>query len=563
MISLFVELGTVLIVASLLALLFHRIKQPLILAYLIAGVIFVQFYTGDLSADIFQSFAQIGIAFLLFLVGLNMDIRVFREVGKTSLLTGIGQVLFTTFIGYFLVLWLGFSAMTAFYVSLALAFSSTIIIIKLLTDKNDLEALYGKIAIGFLLVQDLIVILLLIFIVAWDAGNLSAANIVVIFGKGALLFILAVIFHHAFKRFIGTIGRSQELLFLVTISWCFFLSMMAQWFGFSIEIGAFIAGVTLASLPFKLDIVNKIKPLRDFFLILFFVVLGTQLSIGVLQEMLWPAIILSLFVLIGNPLIVMILMGLLGYKSRNSFLAGLTVAQISEFSLILITLGVGLGHIAEEILGLVTLVGIITIAASAYMITFGNQLYDWLAPYLKVFERKKLYEKKLTLHTKKKKYSIVLVGYHSIGYNILERLRKKKMRFIVVDYNPTVIKNLMKKKIPCLYGDVADHEVLREIKQFKPKMIISTIHLFEDNIHLVDYFKKYNKKILIYGTGKSVDEALELYEHGANYVIVPHLLGGERVADLLKHTLKSKRQLHHVKKKHIKHLITMDLPEKV
>ena len=561
--SLFIELGTVFIVASLLALFFRRIKQPLILAYLLAGAVFVQLYVGDLSTDVFHSLAQIGIAFLLFLVGLNMDIRVLKEVGHTSLFTGIGQVLFTTLIGYFLVLGLGFSTITAFYISLALAFSSTIIIIKLLTDKNDLEALYGKISVGFLLVQDLIVILLIIFIVAWDSGTLAAGDMFTIFLKGALLFLIAILFHHTFKKFLDVIGKSQELLFLVAISWCFFLSMIAQWFSFSIEIGAFIAGITLASLPFKLDIANKIKPLRDFFLILFFVVLGTQLSIGVLQEMLVPAIILSLFVLIGNPLIVMILMGILGYRSRNSFLAGLTVAQISEFSLILITLGVTLGHISEEILGLVTLIGLITIAASAYMITFGNQIYDLLAPYLKVFERKHLYEKKLTLHTKKKKYDIVLVGYHRIGYNILDRLRKKKMKFVVVDYNPTVILNLMKKKIPCLYGDVSDHEVLREIKNFKPKMIISTIHLFEDNVHLVDYFKKYDKKILIYGTGKTVDEALDLYNHGANYVIVPHLLGGERVADLLKHTLKSKRELHHEKKKHIKHLTTMDLPEKV
>jgi len=561
--SLFIELGTVLIVASLLAVFFKRIKQPLILAYLVAGIVLAQWYVGDLSTDIFKALAQIGIAFLLFLVGLNMDVRVFREVGRTSLLTGIGQVLFTSLIGYFLVLWLEFSVMTALYVSLALAFSSTIIVIKLLTDKNDLEALYGKISIGFLLVQDLIVILLLIFITAWDAGNLTGVNIAAIFGKGVLLFVLALIFHHTFKRFFEYLESSQELLFLITISWCFFMAMVANWFGFSIEIGAFIAGVTLASLPFKLDITHKIKPLRDFFLILFFVVLGTQLSFGVLQEMLFPAIILSLFVLIGNPLIVMILMGLLGYKSRNSFLAGLTVAQISEFSLILITLGVGLGHIPEEILGLVTLIGLITIAASAYMITFGNQLYNWLAPYLKVFERKNLYEKKLTLHTKKKKYDIVLVGYHRIGYNILERLRKKKMKFVVVDYNPTVIRGLMEKKVPCLYGDVSDHDLLQEIRKFKPKMIISTIHLFEDNLHLTEHFKRGNKKILMYVTGKNVEEALLLYEKGANYVIIPHLLGGERVADLLKHTLKSKKELQYVKKNHIDHLLSIDLPKKV
>ena len=426
MASLFIELGAILIIASLLALFFKRINQPLILAYLIAGVILTQIYVGDLSTDIFHALAQIGIAFLLFLVGINMDIRVLKEVGRTSVLTGVGQVLFTALVGYYIALWLGFAPTVAFYISIALTFSSTIIIIKLLTDKNDLEALYGKIAIGFLLVQDLIVILLLIFIVGWENGTLSGWNLTSVVIKGLLLFALAFLFHHAFKRFMHIIGKSQELLFLVVISWCFFLAMMAHWFAFSIEIGAFLAGIALASLPYKTDIMNKIKPLRDFFLILFFVVLGSQMSLGLVKGMLVPAIIFSLFVLIGNPLIVMVLMGMLGYKSRNSFLAGLTVAQISEFSLILIALGVTLEHIPEEIVGLVTLIGIITIAASAYMITYGNKLYEWLAPYLKVFERKHLYEKQLTLHSKKKKYDVVLVGYHRIGYNILERLRKKK-----------------------------------------------------------------------------------------------------------------------------------------
>ena len=561
--SLFIELGLMIIIASILALLFKAIKQPVILAYLATGIVLTQWYVGDVSIGVFGGLAKIGVAFLLFLVGLSMDVRMFREVGWASLLTGSGQVIFTGLIGYGIALWLGFAPMTAFYICAALTFSSTIIIVKLLTDKNDLDALYGKIAVGFLLVQDIIVIVLLMVIVGLDNGTLGGWNYVTILIKGILLLLVAVLFHQGSKKYLHRLGNAHELLFLLVVAWCFFMALLAHSFGFSIEIGAFIAGVTLASVPFKLDVVHKVKPLRDFFLILFFVVLGTQMLTVPIQPLILPAILFSLFVLIGNPLIVMALMGLLGYKKRNSFLAGLTVAQISEFSLILVALGVGLGHVSEEILGLVTLIGLITITLSTYMITFADFLYEKCSPFLSVFERKHVYEKQLTLHTRKKRYDVVLIGYHRIGYNILEQLRRKKMRFLVVDYNPLVIRKLMEKKVPCLYGDLGDNEVLNEILKFKPKMIISTVHTFEDNLYMVELIKEKRKSVLVYATGRTIHEALDLYDAGANYVIIPHLLGGERVADLLKHTLRSKRQLQKVKKKHMRHLLSIDLPKVV
>jgi len=563
LVSIFAELGLILIIASILGLMCRAIKQPLILAYIITGLFIAQFSQGLLSAEAYQSLAKVGIALLLFIVGLNMDVRILKEVGKTSIIAGLGQVIFTAALGYPLVRWLGFDPIASLYLAVALTFSSTIIVVKLLTDKNDLDALYGKIAVGILLVQDFIAIVLLILIVAFDTGNVTAQAFLPLIVKGILLFALAYYAHRTFKKYFDTIARSQELLYLIAIAWCFFMSLIAEQFGLSIEIGSFLAGVTLASLPFNMDIASKVKPLRDFFIIIFFVILGTQLTFTSVTSLIWPAVMLSVFILIGNPLVVLVLMGLLGYRSRTSFLTGLVVAQISEFSLIMIALGVKLGHITAEVLGLTTIVGIITIAGSTYMITYGDKIYNICVPLLRWCERKHVHERKLIYHAPGKHYNLILLGYHRIGYHVLKQLQQQKIKCLVVDYNPEVVHNLMERNIPCLYGDVSDDEILHELKKYKPKTVISTIHLFEDNLLVTEMFRRGNKNIIVYATAKSVPEALTLYQKGADYVIIPHLLGGQHIADLLRQKATTKKQLRQLKKKHIEHLLSLHDKHKI
>lgn len=557
MTSVFVEFSVILVLASILGVLFHKIKQPLILAYIATGLLIAQFSSSFMIAENYQSLAQVGIALLLFIVGLNMDLRVLREVGKTSVIAGVGQVIFTAALGYPLIRWLGFDPIASLYLSIALTFSSTIIIVKLLTDKNDLDALYGKIAIGILLVQDFIAILLLILIVAFDAGNLSARMFLPLLGKGLLLFAVAYGAHKLFKKYFDLVARSQELLYVVAIAWCFLMAVLAEQFGLSIEIGSFLAGVTLASLPFNLDIAGKVKPLRDFFIIMFFVILGTQLTFTNITALLVPALIISLFILIGNPLVVLVLMGLLGYRSRTSFLTGLVVAQISEFSLIMIALGVKLQHLSPDILSLTTLVGIITIAGSTYMITYGDKFYRWCSPFLRWCEKKNVREQKLSLHARGKKYDLVLLGYHRIGYHVLKELQEQNVKCLVVDYNPDIIRNLMRRGIPCLYGDVTDDDMLQQLKKYQPHIVISTLHLLEDNLAVIQTFRKAKKKPTIYATAKTVPEALSLYERGADYVIVPHLLGGEHIAHILRQKKRNKKQVQRLKKKHMNDLLAI------
>jgi Kef-type K+ transport system membrane component KefB len=358
------EIGIIVIITALICSILAVLRQPIIIGYIISGIIVGPYFLNYITfSETFNLFSHLGIALLLFIVGLNLNPKVIKEVGKVSLITGLGQVVFTSLIGFIICRLFGLSTTVSLYVSVAITFSSTIIIMKLLSDKNDIGTLYGKISIGFLIVQDIIVIIILMLISSINQGLDNA--IIDVAMKGLVLVViiaLAAIF--ILPAFLKLIARSQELMLLFSISWCLALATLFYYLGFSVEIGALLAGITLSLSPYRFEISSRMKPLRDFFLVIFFILLGSQMTFANIYSQIPLIITLSLFILIGNPLIVMVLMGLLGYSKRNSFLAGLTVAQISEFSLILISLGVSVGHLGYEIQSIITVIGLITIGNS-------------------------------------------------------------------------------------------------------------------------------------------------------------------------------------------------------
>ena len=548
----FVEISVILIIATLVAGVMRILKQPMIISYIIAGLLLSPFFLNVIkSTDAISIFSQMGVTFLLFIVGLNLSPRVIKEVGKVSLVTGVGQVLFTSIIGYFISRTLGFSVITSLYIAVALTFSSTIIIMKLLSDKNDLDKLYGKISIGFLLVQDLIAIIILIFISSFSSGSSMANSLLLLFGKGVILIILMVIISlYILPKLSEFFARSQEFLFLFSIAWGLGLATLFYLIGFSIEIGALIAGITLSVSPYHYEISSKMRPLRDFFIILFFILLGSQLTFGNINQYIIPIIVFSIFILIGNPLIVLILMGLLGYSKRAGFLAGLTVAQISEFSLILIVMGIKVGHLNQDILSLVTIIGLITIAGSTYFIMYSDKIYPYIEDYLSIFERRGDKKK----GNKGNVYDLILFGYNRIGFDFLESFKKLKKRFLVVDYNPDVVEDLIKKKINCEYGDVGDIEFLNSLKLKNVKMVVSTVPDFETNILLIRKIRSVNKNAIIIVISHQIEEADVLYKTGATYVVLPHFLGGKYAAMLInKHGLDLKK-FNEERDRHIIHL---------
>ncbi len=375
----FYELTFILLFAAILGSIGQFLKQPLIVVFIALGIL-----AGPSALDIVKSkesielLAHVGIAILLFIVGLKLDLRIIKSVGKVAFVTGMGQVVFTSLIGYFIGRLLGFESLHSLYIALALTFSSTIIIVKLLSDKKEIDTLHGQIAVGFLIVQDIVVIVAMIVLATMgERGDTSiTTEIITTVASGlGLLGVTFVMMRYVIPWLSHFVAKSLELLSLFAIAWCVAMTSVSQLIGFSGEVGAFLAGVSLASSDFKDTISVRLVSLRDFLLLFFFVSLGSNLNLSVIGTQVPSAVVFSVFVLVGNPLIVLIIMGLMGYRKRTAVLAGFTVAQISEFSLIFAGMGLALGHITDEILGLITLVGLITIGLSTYLILYSHQIY--------------------------------------------------------------------------------------------------------------------------------------------------------------------------------------------
>ncbi len=548
----FVQFALIILVVLGVSVIMRLLKQPLIIGYIFSGIIVGPFLLNMIQESATLTvFSEMGIAFLLFIVGLHLSPNVIKEVGKVSLITGLGQIIFTSLIGYFIAILLGFSIMTSIYIAIALTFSSTIIIMKLLTDKDSLEKLYGKISIGFLLVQDLVAILILI-VVSSLASGAGAGNVLLsTLLKGAILIgILIPLSYYVLPRLGDFFAKSQEFLFVFAISWGFGLSLLFLYAGFSIEVGALIAGIMLSMSPYSFEISSKLKPLRDFFIISFFIILGSQMAFADISHLIVPAVIFSAFILIGNPLIVMTLMGFLGYSKKTGFMSGLTVAQISEFSLILIALGVKTGTLTQEILSFVTIIGLLTIAGSTYMIIYSDAIFNKISGFLTIFERKKIKEKSIP----KKEYDYILLGYNRIGFSIINSFSKLTKNFLVVDYDPKVIKELQNEGIDAVYGDVDDSEFLEDLGICKASVIVSTIPEKETNQLILDVLERNKSKPAVLLTARQIEDAFELYKSGADYVILPHFLGGEYTANLIKKAGKNKKQYNKEKTKELKTL---------
>jgi len=540
----FVEISIIVVLATCVALVMKAFKQPLIVGYIATGVLVGPYALNILhSKEEIELFSKIGITILLFIVGLSLNPDIVREVGKTSLITGLGQVIFTSFFGYIIMRLFGYGDVASLYAAVALTFSSTIIILKLLTDRGDTGKLYGKISIGFLLVQDLVATLILLAVTVVGStmviGGLGASlagtagvEIASLLAKGVgVSILLYLISKYILPRASHYIAGNQEVLFIFSIAWGLGLSSLFYVLGFSLEIGALVAGVTLAVSPFAYEIGARMKPLRDFFIILFFILLGAQMVLSEVSGLLVPAIVLSLFVLIGNPIIVYVLMNILGYRSKTSFMAGLTVAQISEFSLILIALGLTLGHIDQSLASLITIVGIITITGSTYFILYADTLY---AIAKKPFSYLHIRKKPLREHSSAHESSdVIIFGYDRVGHDFVEVAKDMTSKYVVVDFNPQSIKRLQTNNVPFKYGDAEDIEFLQEIGLHEARLVISSIPDFKTNLLLVQYYRKENAKGIIITIAHEIKHAKELYLAGATYVVMPHLLGAHHASKLI------------------------------
>jgi len=544
--SVFYEIAALLVLTSVVGFLGVVLRQPLIVSFILVGILAGPLGFGlAASAEHIELLAELGVAVLLFLVGLKLDLHLIRSIGTVALTTGLGQVLFTSVVGFAICLALGLSPVTSLYVAVALTFSSTIIIVKLLSDKRETDSLHGRIALGFLIVQDLVVVLAMVVLSAVGVGAGTEhpfLDVLLVLVRGAILIgAVALFIRFAAEPLLRRLARTPELLVVFAIGWAALLAAVGDNWGFSKELGGLLAGVSIASTPYRESIASRLSSLRDFLLLFFFIALGAQLDLVGLGDQLLPAAILSLFVLIGNPLIVMIIMGVMGYRKRTGFLAGLTVAQISEFSLIFMALGLSLGHVSAPAVSLVTLVGLATIALSTYMITYSQTLYVWLEWFLRPFERKIAYrEVDDDAVEAGQSFDVILFGIGRYGEAIAQRLQEHGLAVLCVDFDPEIVRDRQNRGLYTSYGDAMDPDIYLALPLRTAKWVIAAvpahrIGLTHDDprLTLLSTLRSHEFAGKIAVTAHTVNEAELLRDKGADLVLMPFRDAADQAVELL------------------------------
>jgi len=522
------------VTATLLVLLLRRLNVPTIVTYLGTGLLVGPFLetatasfaeilgaTPSLFVDTIDLIAELGIALLLFIVGLELSLEKIRDVGRVAVVAGIGQVVFTAAGGLLLTRLLGFDWLESVFLATALTFSSTVVVVKLLDQKKELYSLYGRIAVGIFLVQDLVVVIALTVLAGLgdpDTLTLEAAgwSLFRAFAGMTLLLGLALLASRYFlERPFGWAAQSAETMFIWSLGWCFLFVVLAEHLGLSKEIGAFLAGLSLAQLDFSHDLRRRLHPLMSFFIAIFFISLGLQMDLGSAAESWLPAVILSLFVLIGNPFIFMWIISLSGYSRRVSFLTSVTVAQISEFSFIFAAMGLSSGLIRASILSLVAIVGLVTIAGSAYMILYNHRLYQQARRLglLRMFPDGEKDEEGPTVPLRN---HVIVVGLNSMGRRLVEGLVARGETVLAIDTDP---RKLSSVKPPALgkQGNVEYLSILEEVFLDKAKLAVSTLRI-EDTNNLFAYrCRQLGVPVAAHAFDRSVTQGLRSL--GVDYLI--------------------------------------------
>jgi Kef-type K+ transport system membrane component KefB/voltage-gated potassium channel Kch len=565
--GIFFQLGILTICAAGLGILARLLKQPIIAAYLLTGVLL-----GVGGANLIpnsgdtQDIAKVGIVFLLFLVGLELNVGQIKRLKTVVLVTGLVQLGVVFAVTYAAATLLGYSHLTSAYFGIATSFSSTAVVLKWLTDRHELAALHGRVAVGILLLQDIVAMALLMIIAASDRESLTVLGGGAFLLKGAAFFMgVWLLTKYVLPRLFFYIGKSTELLFLASIAWAFLFAMVAEAMGFSKEIGAFTAGLSLATLPYSLEIISRIRPLKDFFLTVFFVVLGLAVAPTVIHGNLVIILVLTGIVLFVKSFVISATMARLGYPKRPAYLTGAVLGQMSEFSLLVVLIGASAGQIPQEIVAVTSAVVVLTVILNTYWNDLNRFIYPLLVKPLK-FIGGQVRAKELRYRPGRKGNHVLMFGANRTGYHILKTFEKYKDDVVVVDHNPEVIRRLLHRGIPSVYGDIDDYELLQEVGLPEARMVVSTVPNVSANLYLIRHTRAHNPQALIILTAEQVKDALALYSAGADYVIVPHILGGEQAAQMLEgieahltdpKSLRKRREAHvETLKKHRHEIVT-------
>lgn len=537
-ISLVMDIGIIIVVGTVLALLFKSLKQSPIIGYIISGIIL-----GPLGLSFISNqqeilvLSELGVAFLLFTAGIELDFDRLRKVGSISVIVALLSITSSFIIGFITSHLFGLPIIESIYIGLTVSFSSTMVVVKILVDKYKLNSLQGRLCLGILLVQDIAIIIALSFL-----GNLTKILYVepmlrmVLNGLG-LLSIAIILSKFFFPHILKYSAKSEELFFLISVSTCFIFIGLSSFLGFSIAIGGFIGGLALTTYPYNIEITSKMRPLRNFFTVIFFSFLGMQIGFSPIFGMLTLVLALLIILMLIKPLIMSFSLSALGYGSRVPILVGTGLAQGSEFIFILATQGMRLGHITQNIYSVVITVVLISMGLTPYLFSGGGKLSRWLSKkFPEGFHISKRRVEDIEEIENELKNHIILIGCHKTGGEILEKLEDKKI--ITVDHDPEIVENLREKGYSCLYGEGTNKDILKNTRVKEANFVIITIPDLEDNIYITEASKEINPEIKVIAKARNVRDALKIYKSEADLVVIPDLLAGDDISKKVKKFLK-------------------------
>ncbi len=529
----FYDVGIAVAAATVLAVIFNMLKQPTILGYIVAGLLIGPVFGIVKDTTALGNFSEFGIALLLFIIGIELDIKRIRQLGLSPMLVGFFQVVTTTVISYFIATAIGFSSLQAVYVGLIVTFSSTLVVIKLLSDKNELDSLHGELVLGVLIVQDILAVFAMALL--GTISNFTPLAFMIVIGKGIFLILSAIVAAYVLNKVMKYAVTSKELLFIFALSVCMLFAAWAAFLNYSLAIGAFVAGIILGNTQYNYEVAGKVKPLRDFFLTLFFVSLGMQLTLSTSHGLLTKTLAALLMVVVAKPIITFIITKAFRFGNRTAVLSSLQLGQVSEFSLIIVASGVALGHISNEFFSITALLTMITFALTAYVIKFDNAIYGAISPFVRVFERMSTKEKHLSNISKKPRGHTIIFGVYKMGSKVIKLLRQKKENILVVDYNPEKIRSLIKEGVSCICSDMGNWDIDEMLEYKHAHAVISTIRDKDNNIALIGRIRATGAKVPIIVAAFSEEEASQLYKKGATYVVLPDQMAGEHIVYDLVH----------------------------
>ena len=533
------DIGLAIVAATALAYVARLLRQPLLLAYIGAGLLIGPPGLGLVhDEEVISELSELGLAFLMFIVGLEIDLKKLISSGRIGALVGSVQVAACAALTVAFVMLLGFSGLPALYLGVASAFSSTMIVVKLLSDKSELDTVDGRLTLGILLMQDVLAIVVLAL-----QPNLNDPSLWPIVGSmlagfglvlGALLvsrFVLPPLF-----RFVA---KSPEIVMISAISWCLIVGYLAMLANFSIAMGALIAGVTLSAFPYSLDVVAKIRSLRDFFVTLFFVALGMQLQVDSLL-VIGVAVALSAFVVFSRFVTIGPVLYALGYGSRVGALCSLALAQAGEFALVIVALGMSLGHVDRSIASILALTLVITSTVSTYMVMANHAIAQRLVTTLRglgIPERLRRGDDGDPGH--QHGAELMVLGFHRVASSLVYQAQgsSKGHDLLVVDFSPEVYRKLEGMDVPVVYGDISHLDTLEHIGIERARVVVSTVSedflRGTDNLTLLRQIKRLNPEAQVILSAETLERARAMYEAGADYVVLPRIETAGAYLDVL------------------------------